>query len=386
MFPNAKTFERDYPSVAMARDGVLLIEVKALSDQDTHVNESNLSWSEDGSLLGFEVSEGQQRKILVKDLSSGSSKEVRVAKNAHDTFLEGITRRSIYSYNAGLRWSKNGKRYAFMSNGESGQYNIFVGSMDHQDAPITKGDEKNGFASWNQRTDEVAFVSAKTGFGDIYVSDLATRKEVRVTKDNQPDIFPEWSPSGSQIFYTSGDAFNHDIRVVERSGGEWSQPKNVTKTALDEIRPVVSPNGKHLAFYVGKKVSHSDDFQWDIAVVTLPALDLTDAVIQHSIIAKDVAIDLSTGPAWSPDSQKIFFVKRDLDAFNPIQGYELFSGRTYVLQTKTKMNRDILVSKLGVLSFRAQVGAWDKVFLALTNQGIQLQNGKVADSKIVYLE
>jgi hypothetical protein len=37
------------------------------------------------------------------------------------------------------------------------------------------------------------------------------------------------------------------------------------------------------------------------------------------------------------------------------------------------MNRDLTISRLGVLSFRAQVGVWDRVFIALTNQGIQIQ-------------
>ena len=37
------------------------------------------------------------------------------------------------------------------------------------------------------------------------------------------------------------------------------------------------------------------------------------------------------------------------------------------------MNRDVMISRLGVLSFRAQDGAWDRVYLALTNQGYQLQ-------------
>ena len=49
------------------------------------------------------------------------------------------------------------------------------------------------------------------------------------------------------------------------------------------------------------------------------------------------------------------------------------------------MNRDILVSRLGVLSFRAQVGVWDRVFLALTNQGSQLQKQTYARSKIHYM-
>ena len=49
------------------------------------------------------------------------------------------------------------------------------------------------------------------------------------------------------------------------------------------------------------------------------------------------------------------------------------------------MNRDVVISKYGVLSFRAQDGVWDRVFVALTNQGIQLQKpviNRQVDNKI----
>jgi hypothetical protein len=38
------------------------------------------------------------------------------------------------------------------------------------------------------------------------------------------------------------------------------------------------------------------------------------------------------------------------------------------------------------LSFRAQVGVWDRVFVALTNQGTQLQTESRLKTKIHYLK
>ena len=55
----------------------------------------------------------------------------------------------------------------------------------------------------------------------------------------------------------------------------------------------------------------------------------------------------------------------------------------------TKMNRDVVISKYGVLSFRAQDGVWDRVFVALTNQGVQLQRTKThkqVSSEKIYLK
>ena len=52
------------------------------------------------------------------------------------------------------------------------------------------------------------------------------------------------------------------------------------------------------------------------------------------------------------------------------------------------MNRDVVISKYGVLSFRAQDGVWDRVFVALTNQGIQLQEPIITKqaSNVIYLK
>jgi Tol biopolymer transport system component len=103
------------------------------------------------------------------------------------------------------------------------------------------------------------------------------------------------------------------------------------------------------------------------------------------LIAEDVVIDLNTGPAWSPDSRKVFYVKHDVSVANPIYAYDIASGKSYLFNTNTRMNRDLLISRLGILSFRAQVGAWDRVFLALTNQGAQIQQPVVSTTPIRYL-
>src|SRR5262249_17463108 len=126
--------------------------------------------------------------------------------------------------------------------------------------------------------------------------------------------------------------------------------------------------------------------RWNIHVVPfVPGKTYREAELASMVVAEDVVIDLNTGPSWSPDSRKIFYVKRDQVAANPIYAYDLYSGRQYTFATGTRMNRDILVSRLGVLSFRAQVGVWDRVFVALTNQGAQLQDGGHLSSSIHFV-
>ncbi len=390
-FPLAKNFESDFPVLDHARSGLLLIDVKQLSKNDLLLNESNLSWSEDGVYLAYEIMTGAEKKILLKDLIGNFSKELLVLPQQKQNFLEGMVLSSSYSYNANLRWSKDSTRFAFMSNGGVGEFNIYVGAPGKKEEPLAKSQTKDGYAIWNPSRDELAFVSARSGNGDIYISNVLNKKIERISHSDQVDIFPEWFPDGHKLVYSSGDAMRHDLLLSERKNGLWLKSRPITKWPKDILRPTVSPNGQMIAFYGEDKASSSGFSEssriWNVFVIPYEENKTwQEHELKKMIVAKDVIMDLNTGPSWSPDSKKLFFVKKDSKKFNPIAGYDLFNGSSYLFDTKTRMNRDILVSKLGVMSFRAQVGSWDRVFLALTNQGLQLQKSSSdKTSKIVYL-
>ena len=388
-FQGTQDYYKAYPNMAAARSDIRMIEVKELNKEPEPNNEANLSWSADGVYLGFEVLTGNFRKILLKDLIGNYSKELMMLPRGRDNFLEGMVVSSAHSYNAGLRWSRDSTRYAFMSNGGVGEYNIYVGAVGVKEKPIAKSHHKDGYATWNPKSSEIAFVSARSGKGDIYVIDVAEQKVDRLSRSPKVDIFPEWFPSGNGLIYSSGDALNHDLFVMERQKryGKWQKPRRLTAWNRDDLRPTVSPDGRMVAFYADSgKPLPGGKRSWDILVVPYKSgKTYRKADLEQMVVAEDVVIDLNTGPAWSPDSRKIFFVKRDPTVFNPIYGYDLYTGKSYRFKTGTRMNRDILMSKLGILSFRAQFGVWDRVFLALTNQGLQLQNHNRLATKVHYL-
>lgn len=390
-FPGAGVFAKENPTLDQARDGVTMIEVKQLNPSDTRFNEANLSWSADGVYLGFEVITDGFRKIMLKDLVGNYARELQMIPKGVSNFLDGMVVKSAHSYNAGLRWSRDSTRFAFMSNGGVGDYNLYVGAVGAKEKPIATSPTKDGYATWSPATNEIAFVSGRSGNGDIYLVDLASKDVTRLSATDAVDIFPEWFPAGNRLVYSSGDALNHDLHVVERSmrHDPWIKPRPLTSWSRDDLRPTVSPDGRYVAFYAdaGGTAGSGEARSWNIHVVPLePGKSFGESELSGMVVAKDVVIDLNTGPAWSPDSRKIFYVKRDPTVFNPIYAYDLFSGRSYLFKTGTRMNRDILMSKLGILSFRAQVGVWDRVFVALTNQGLQIQDEKRLRTKIHYLK
>lgn len=388
-FPKSTEFTSANPTVNLARQGVKLIEVRTLSKTgDSDQNESNLSWSSDGAHLGFEITTFNTKKILLADLSGTLRRELSVQPNRKDTFLDGMVSARNHSYNSGLRWSTSGSNFTFMSNGGNGAYNIYVGSIDDQEKPVTSGKSKDGYASWNPINSEIAFVSSRSGNGDIYVVDSRSRAMERISESSDVDIFPEWSPDGNSIVYSSGDSSRHEILISQRIGRSWRPPEPVTNWKRDSLRPTFSPDGRLLAFYSeAQSEVGENNASWNLHVLELNSGDpIKRANAETSIVARDVLVDLNTGPAWTPDGRKLLFVQRSSGSFNPIHVYDLFSGENIQLPTRTRMNRDLMMSNVGVLSFRAQEGAWEKVYVALTNLGRQLQKPRDLHTKIHYLQ
>ena len=388
-FPTAKSYSREFPSLVQAQDQVTLIEVKPLDAGTSAFNEANLSWSADGAYLGYEVVSEGFRKIMLKDLAGNFSRELRVVPKGQSNFLDGMVIKSAQSYNAGLRWSRDSTRFAFMSNGGIGDYSIFLGAVGAPEASLGSSHSKDGYATWSPSTNELAFVSSRTGNGDIYLAELSTNHFTQLSTGDGVDLFPDWFPSGDAVVYSSGDALRHGLFVVSRKdhGAAWAKSIALTNWAHDDLRPTVSPDGRFVAFYTDATAPGTTlTRRWNIIVVPYEhGRTYYEHELSGMVVAKDVVIDLNTGPAWTSDSRKVFYVKHDLSVANPIYAYDLFLGRHYLFKTNTRMNRDILMSTLGVLSFRAQVGVWDRVFVALTNQGLQLQGQTHLPSKIHYL-
>lgn len=386
-FTSTKLYYKDYPTLAEASSELRIIEVKKLVENKTNFNESNLSWSADGLYLGYEVTSNTKRNILLKDISGNFQETLFIMPKKKNSFLDGILEKSIQSYNASLKWSKDSTRFAFMSNGGTGEYNIYVGAVGVKEDIIAKSPTKEGYPSWNPVRNEIAFVSSRSGNGDIYNISLDSGKVHRLSFGDEVDIFPEWFPDGNKVIYSSGESLNHDLKVsvYDQENNAWKAPIKLTNWEGDDLRPTISPDGRLIAFYSSGDRSQNNDKQWNIYVVPFRERPYTKLELDKMVVAKNVVVDLNTGPAWTPDSKKIFYVEKNPLKFNPIFGVDLYTGKRFLLDTKTKMNRDLLVSRIGIISFRAQVGAWDKVFIALTNQGLQLQTASKLESKIHYL-
>ncbi|MBQ47114.1 MAG: hypothetical protein CMP10_06505 [Zetaproteobacteria bacterium] len=387
-FNGSVKYTKNYPSIEQASSGFKLIEVKPLLKDKQPYNQANLSWSADGAWLSYEMQKGNHKEIRIMDLHGLSSQKLLDIPRPSRPYLAATFPGSFQSFSSGLNWSKNSTQFSFMANNRSGEYNIYVGAVGSTEEPLTQNQGKNGYSVWNPKLNEIAFTSSRSGKGDIYIINTINKKISQISSNSETDIFPEWIPNGHTIVWCSGSGRGYRILMSRRNPktGRWNPPSAITNATFSYLRPTVSPNGRYISFYSDSGKFKNMRPTWNIHVVPLEGeTRYSDKQIAQMVIAKDVVVDLNTGPTWSPNSSSIFYVKRSNKYFNPIFNYNIITGDRYHLKTNTKMNRDLMISKLGVLSFRAMQGPWDRVFLALTNQGLQLQKVNNTESRIHYL-
>ena len=329
-------------------------------------NDSNPVWSPAGDMIAFERSRGDNKEIVVVrfngDIVQTIHHQSSVVAGQGQFFFPGVVEQT--SYNSGISWSPDGKRFVFMSNGGEGNYDLYLRESDRRITRITADKEKDGHGHWSPAHDQIAFVSGRSGKGDVYLLDLAAKITTRVTRGERPYLYPQWSPDGKRLAVIQGTNENHDVYVLEPGRTPPVPPKPLSTWRYDDLRPVWSPDGKRVAFYTNYDPA-GDPKTWAIAVVAADGSDPTEGVgLAARLVATDVVPDIERGPAWMPDSRHIAYVRDERQAYNPIYLADVDSRTSMLVRTGTKMNHDVTSSPSGVIAFRAQVDQWDQVYIA----------------------
>jgi Tol biopolymer transport system component len=356
-------------SVPAGQSGFIEPEfMRALTTFEPGRNDSNPVWAPTGKLLAFERSRGDKREIVISHPDgktmqtiyfqlSGSEQDSKMAQ----FFLPGIAEDP--SYNSGVSWARDSKRLAFMSNGGEGNYDIYSQLLGGSAQRLTEHKEKDGLADWSPTSDQVVFVSGRSGKGDIYLLDPEARAVSQLTRGDKPYLYPRWSPDGKKIAMIFGSTENHDIYVMDDPKNPVASMRPLTSWPFDDLRPTWSLTAQ-IAFYTNANAA-GEQKKWSLAVVAADGSDGMHSESLHSrIVANDVIPDIEQGPAWLADGSGLVYVKDDERAYNPIYIVSLASKQSRQLKTDTKMNHDIACGPDGLIAFRAQHDQWDQIFIA----------------------
>ena len=343
--------------------------VRTLSAFESGRNDSNPVWAPTGKMIAFERSRGDKREIVVLHTDgvlkqtiyfqlSGTEKDSKHAS----FFLPGIT--DDPSYNSGVTWARDSKRLAIMSNGGEGNYDIYSQLLGGDILRLTEHKEKDGLADWSPTSNQIAFVSGRSGKGDIYLLDTVTRAVTQLTAGDKPYLYPRWSPDGKKIAMIYGSTENHDIYVIEDLNKPMKSLRKLSSWLYDDLRPTWSPDGKFIAFYTNYN-STDERTKWSLLVIASDGSDSDhSAQLEKHIVATDVVPDIEQGPAWLADGSGLVYVKDDELEYNPVYIVNLASKQIQHLKTDTKMNHDVTCGPNGLIAFRAQQDQWDQIFIA----------------------
>ncbi len=153
------------------------------------------------------------------------------------------TSASTYFYDPAI--SPDGTEIAFVSGGDiwtvkssGGEARLLISNPATETRPLYSPDGRS-----------IAFNSARSGNGDIYIMDMGTGKLNRLTYDDASDELSAWSRDGKYVYFSSTSrdiAGMRDVYRIKVSGGT---PMLVSdERYVTEFQATPSPDGQSVAF------------------------------------------------------------------------------------------------------------------------------------------
>ncbi|RZQ64652.1 amidohydrolase family protein [Amycolatopsis suaedae] len=145
----------------------------------------------------------------------------------------------------------------------------------------------------------LVYSSDRAGTADLWVRDLRSGQDRRLTALPGAQLTPRWSPDGARIAYSDHDGATW---VLDVASGEVKQ---VTPTLFMPGRPTWSPDGRVLALAAVKP--NSKRFREGTSQILTVDLATGGLTYTEPVPGRSIATRGDDGPVWSPDGRMLAF-------------------------------------------------------------------------------
>jgi TolB protein len=204
-------------------------------------------WSPDAKRIAFTRATGvgtEERRsgIVVIDAEGGGEKQV--------------TRAPPPSFDSTPAWSPDGSviaftRAVFDGGSEGAKFDLFIVAPDGTGLRKIAGDA--GDPSWSPDGKEIAYSSARDRFGrtcfvecrtseEIYVVEVESGRERRLTRNQAQDGSPSWSPDGRRIAFVSDRSRRGSEIEIYVMNAEGSNARRITQNQVWDLQPAWRPD------------------------------------------------------------------------------------------------------------------------------------------------
>jgi Tol biopolymer transport system component/imidazolonepropionase-like amidohydrolase len=192
--------------------------------------------------------------------------------------------------------------------------------------------------AWSPDGTRLAFTSDRAGGMDIWIRDLRTGGDRRLTSLPDAEMAPAWSPDGRSIVFVANQAYEQgELYVVPADGGE---PRKIHDRVFGVGYPSWTSDGRFVITSAVKPYStryrESMNYYWTVPVApggdaTAPApAGRAEQIERAEMIVPDEHVPIGKragdGPAISPDGRTLAYVSNGYLFVRPIDAHARPTG------------------------------------------------------------